>query len=161
MAIDVQKYLKTAGGFSAAVVLASTLVVKWEGKENSTYIDPVGVPTVCYGHTGPEVKLGQRFTDEQCLKTLADDLKKHDELLLKKVKVPMNDYIHAALLDFTFNVGIGNLSSSSLLTYLNMRDYRAACEELSKWVYAKKKKLNGLVARRADEKAMCLKGVDG
>jgi lysozyme len=161
MAIDVQKYLKTAGGFSAAVVLASTLVVKWEGKENSTYIDPVGVPTVCYGHTGPEVKLGQRFTDEQCLKTLADDLKKHDELLLKKVKVPMNDYIHAALLDFTFNVGIGNLSYSSLLTYLNMRDYRAACEELSKWVYAKKKKLNGLVARRADEKAMCLQGVDG
>lgn len=158
MAVDAQKWLKAAG-FSTAVVLAAGITVKWEGRENASYIDPVGVPTVCYGHTGREVVLGQRFTDEECLEKLGEDMRKHDAWLLNAVKVPMNDYIHAAMLDFTYNKGIGNLQTSTMLNYLNQRRYREACEELSRWVYAKGRKLNGLVARAADEKAMCLKGV--
>lgn len=159
MAVDVKQYLKAAGGFSAAVVMAAGLVVNWEGKVTTTYLDPVGVPTACYGHTGPELKLGQNFTDDQCLKLLGDDLKKHDAQLLSKVKVPMNDYIHASLLDFTYNVGIGNLQSSTLLIYLNQHRYKEACQELTKWVYAKKQKLRGLVLRREAEMDMCLQGV--
>lgn len=158
MAVDVGKWLKAAG-LSTAVVMAGTMAAKWEGKVNTTYLDPIGVPTSCYGHTGPEVKLGQRFTDEQCLQQLSEDLKKHDVWLMNAVKVPMNDYIHAAMLDFTFNKGIGNLQTSTMLIYLNQGHYKEACNELSKWVYAKKKKLPGLVARAADEQAMCLQGV--
>lgn len=158
MAIDATKWLKGAGA-SAAIVLASTLVVKWEGYEPTTYLDPVGIPTVCFGHTGKEVKLGQTLSDEQCLQTLSEDLRGHDAEMMKRIKVPINDYIHAAMLSFTYNVGIGSFGSSTMLVYLNQKKYKEACDQLSRWVYAKKKKLKGLVSRRADEMEMCMRGV--
>ncbi|EEW2664443.1 lysozyme, partial [Escherichia coli] len=46
----------------------------WEGKENTTYIDPTGTPTICYGHTGPDVKPGMTKTDEECLELLEKDM---------------------------------------------------------------------------------------
>ncbi len=38
-----------AGG---AMLAAVPLVSYFEGKENSAYYDPVGIVTICYGHTG-------------------------------------------------------------------------------------------------------------
>ena len=146
-----------AYGFTAAVALSGGyLIAPNEGKVNATYIDPVGIATSCYGHTGPEVKLGQKFTDKQCLDQLAKDLSSHDKQMMNIVRVPLTDYQHAAFLSFTYNVGVGNFKSSTMLRKLNSKDYEGACEELSKWVYAKKQKLNGLVARRQQEKAMCM-----
>lgn len=150
-----------AYGFTAAVALSGGyLIAPNEGKVNSTYIDPVGIATSCYGHTGPEVKLGQKFTDEQCLDQLAKDLSAHDKQMMNLVRVPLTDYQHAAFLSFTYNVGVGNFKSSTMLRKLNSKDYEGACEELSKWVYAKKQKLNGLVTRRQQEKAVCMGEVE-
>ena len=150
-----------AYGFTAAVALSGGyLIAPNEGKVNATYIDPVGIATSCYGHTGPEVKLGQKFTDEQCLDQLAKDLSAHDKQMMNLVRVPLTDYQHAAFLSFTYNVGVGNFKSSTMLRKLNSKDYEGACEELSKWVYAKKQKLNGLVTRRQQEKAVCMGEVE-
>ncbi|RYY51367.1 MAG: lysozyme [Chitinophagaceae bacterium] len=146
-----------AYGFTAAVALSGGyLIAPNEGKVNATYIDPVGIATSCYGHTGPELKLGQKYTDDQCLDQLAKDLSSHDKQMMNLVRVPLTDYQHAAFLSFTYNVGVGNFKSSTMLRKLNSKDYEGACEELSKWVYAKKQKLNGLVTRRQQEKDMCL-----
>lgn len=146
-----------AYGFTAAVALSGGyLIAPNEGKVNATYIDPVGIATSCYGHTGPELKLGQKFTDEQCLDQLAKDLSAHDKQMMNLVRVPLTDYQHAAFLSFAYNAGVGNFKSSTMLRKLNSKDYEGACEELSKWVYAKKQKLNGLVTRRQQEKDMCL-----
>ena len=150
-----------AYGFTAAVALSGGyLIAPNEGKVNATYIDPVGIATSCYGHTGPEVKLGQKFTDEQCLDQLAKDLSAHDKQMMNLVRVPLTDYQHAAFLSFTYNAGVGNFKSSTMLRKLNSKDYEGACEELSKWVYAKKQKLNGLVTRRQQEKAVCMGEVE-
>lgn len=150
-----------AYGFTAAVALSGGyLIAPNEGKVNSTYIDPVGIATSCYGHTGPELKLGQKFTDDQCLDQLARDLSSHDKQMMNLVRVPLTDYQHAAFLSFTYNVGVGNFKSSTMLRKLNSKDYEGACEELSKWVYAKKQKLNGLVTRRQQEKAVCMGEVE-
>lgn len=149
-----------AYGFTAAVALSGGyLIAPNEGKVNATYIDPVGIATSCYGHTGPEVKLGQKFTDEQCLDQLAKDLSTHDKQMMNLVRVPLTDYQHAAFLSFTYNAGVGNFKSSTMLRKLNSKDYEGACEELSKWVYARKKILPGLVKRREAEKEMCLNGI--
>ena len=149
-----------AYGFTAAIAVSGGyLVAPNEGKVNATYIDPVGIATSCYGHTGPEVKLGQKFTDEQCLDQLAKDLSTHDKQMMNLVRVPLTDYQHAAFLSFTYNAGVGNFKSSTMLRKLNSKDYEGACEELSKWVYAKKKILPGLVKRREAEKEMCLNGI--
>lgn len=146
-----------AYGFTAAIAMSGGyLVAPNEGKVNSTYLDPVGIATSCYGHTGPELKLGQKYTDAQCLDQLAEDLSSHDKQMMNLVRVPLTDYQHAAFLSFTYNVGVGNFKSSTLLRKLNSKDYNGACQELVKWVYAKGKKLSGLVNRRQDELSMCL-----
>jgi lysozyme len=71
----------------------------------------------------------------------------------------LTDKEHAAYLSFTYNLGVGAFSKSTLLKKLNQKEFEAACKELDKWVYAGGKKLNGLVKRRAAEREMCLEGV--
>ncbi|EIH9453491.1 glycoside hydrolase family protein, partial [Escherichia coli] len=61
----------------------------WEGKENSTYIDPTGTPTICYGHTGPDVKPGMTLTDEECLELLEKDMKWAFAAIDRHVQVPL------------------------------------------------------------------------
>ena len=139
---------------AAAVALVIPVVTYYEGKVNRTYVDPVGVLTSCYGHTGPELKLGQSFTDEQCLAQLEADLTKH-AIALDCVRVPLTDGQKAAFLSFAFNVGNGAFCSSTLVRKANTGDMPGACAELSKWVFAGGKKLPGLVKRRAAERAMC------
>lgn len=150
------------GGVSSVIALSGAfLVAPSEGLVLGTYRDPVGIVTSCFGHTGPELKMGQKFTEEQCLKQLGDDLVKHDKQLNSVVKVPYkSDYQHAALLSFTYNVGIGNVKSSTMLRKLNSYDYDGACYELTKWVFATqsgvKVKLKGLFIRRSAEYQWCM-----
>ena len=139
---------------ATAVALVIPVVTYYEGKVNRTYVDPVGVLTSCYGHTGPELKPGQTFTDEQCLAQLEADLTKH-AIALDCVRVPLTDGQKAAFLSFAFNVGNGAFCSSTLVRRANTGDMPGACAELSKWVYAGGKQLPGLVKRRAAERAMC------
>ena len=139
---------------ATAVALVIPVVTYYEGKVNRTYVDPVGVLTSCYGHTGPELKPGQTFTDEQCLAQLEADLTKH-AIALDCVRTPLTDGQKAAFLSFAFNVGNGAFCSSTLVRKANTGDMPGACSELSKWVYAGGKQLPGLVKRRAAERAMC------
>ena len=79
--------------------------------------------------------------------------------MTKYIKVPLSTEEHAAYLSFTYNVGVGNFKSSTLLKLLNKGQRQDDCEQLSRWVFAKGKKLRGLVHRREDEKALCLSGL--
>ncbi len=154
---NLYKKLLGVGLGSALAISGAFIVAPFEGKENKAYIDPVGIVTVCYGNTGKEAVLGKTYTDEQCLDQMATDLKGHDKQLMSVVKVPFkSDYQHAAMLSFVYNVGIGNFSSSTMLKKLNAKDYTGSCEELTKWIYAKKKMLKGLVIRRSLEYKYCL-----
>jgi len=159
MSTNSNLYKKLLGvGMASSIALAgSFLIAPSEGLVTKTYLDPVNIITSCRGHVGPELKLGQTFTVDQCDKVFADDLIKHDKQLMSVVKVPFrSDYQHAAMLSFIYNVGIGNFSSSTMLKRLNAGNYSGACLELTKWVYAGKQKLNGLVIRRTKEYAWCV-----
>lgn len=148
----------TVVGLSSALVLSGGIVSYFEGKSNTAYLDPVKIWTICYGETRG-VKKGDYKTDEQCLESLAHELVKHDKQMMKYIRVPLTDKEHAAYLSFTYNLGVGAFSKSTLLKKLNQKEFEAACKELDKWVYAGGKKLNGLVKRRAAEREMCLEGV--
>lgn len=159
MSTNSNLYKKLLGvGLASSLALAgSFLIAPSEGLVTKTYLDPVNIITSCRGHTGPELKLGQTFTLDQCDKVFAEDLIKHDKQLMSVVKVPFkSDYQHAAMLSFVYNVGIGNFSSSTMLKKLNAGNYSGACLELTKWIYAKGKKLNGLVTRRTKEYQFCM-----
>lgn len=140
-------------GAAAAALVVST-VAFYEGKVNRTYVDPVGVLTSCYGHTGPELRKGQVFTDEQCLAQLQTDLVKH-ATALECIKHPLTDGQRAAFVSFAFNVGNSAFCGSTLVRKANVGDIEGACAELSRWTYAGGKQLPGLVKRRTAERKQC------
>lgn len=148
-----------AMGLSAALATTGVFVAKHEGLILGTYVDPVGIITSCYGHVDKSLRLGQKFTEDECLEQLAKDLSKHNKELMRYVKVPLSEQEHAAYLSFIYNVGGANFSSSTLLRKLNAGEREEACNQLSRWVYAKGKKLQGLVNRRESEKQLCLSGL--
>jgi len=124
------------------------------------YLDTGGVPTDCYGQTST-VTLGSVKTDEQCIQAFADDLKKHDAQLRSVVKGPFkSDWEYGAMLDFTYNKGVGNLRSSTMLVYFNRGQHDKVCDELTKWVYGKNRQgekviIKGLVNRATAEWNWC------
>lgn len=140
---------------AGAVAMVLPVVLLYEGTVHSTYKDPIGIVTVCTGHTGPELRMGQRYTKEQCETMLYGDLLKHAEAL-DCIKTPMTDGQKAAFLSFSFNVGNQAFCRSTLARKANQGDMRGACAELSRWTLAGGKELPGLVRRRAAEQAMCL-----
>lgn len=61
-----------------------------------------------------------------------------------------------AIVSFSFNVGLGNLQSSTLRMKYNRGEIEAAADEFLKWNKAGGKVLAGLTRRRSAEKAMFL-----
>ena len=147
-----------AAGISVSgAFVAYDLTLTSEGLEQQVYSDPVGLSTVCVGHMDKALKKGQSFSIEECMEMFAADWKKHQVQLDSVVKVPYaSEWQKEALTDFTFNVGIGNVKSSTLIKLVNQGRHKAACEQLSKWVKAGGKTLKGLVTRRTNTMPYCL-----
>ena len=144
-------------GAAAAALVVSTVAI-YEGTVLRTYRDPIGIVSACTGHTGPELRMGQTFTKEQCTEMLYVDLLKHAQAL-DCVKRPMSDGQKAAFLSFAFNVGNGAFCSSTLVRKANAGDMPGACAELSRWTYAGGKQLPGLIKRRVAERKLCEQGL--
>ncbi len=154
-------------GVSTAAVLTTSLK-QHEGVRLASYKDPVGIITACIGHTGPELKLGQRFNATQCDEMLYQDILEANQVVESCVRVPLTSNQRAALISFAFNVGHGQrgvkdglceLKSgqpSSIVRYFNQGKPKAACEALLGWVYAGGRVLPGLVTRRKHESELCL-----
>lgn len=154
--------LKTKLGVSlaaGAVSIAAAVVSFYEGYEPTAYRDPVGIPTICYGHTAT-VRMGQTLSQAECTALLQHDLGDAFAVVDRRTQVELPEPTRAALASFVYNVGAGNFARSTLLRKLNEGDLRGACYELSRWVYAGGKQLNGLIKRRATEQEICLSGVE-
>lgn len=149
----------TGIGLSAALVLAGAGTVSYyEGVSNKAYLDPVGIWTICYGET-KGVNKGDYKTDEECLDSLAEELTEHHKKMVMYVKTPISQKEEAAYLSFTYNVGVGAFSKSTLLKKLNSGDRVGACNQLLRWDKAGGKRLKGLTLRRESENKLCLEGV--
>ena len=143
---------------AGATALAVPLVMLYEGTVLQSYRDPIGIITACVGHTGPELRMGQRYTRQQCEDMLYGDLLKHADAL-NCIKTPLADNQKAAFLSFAFNVGNGAFCKSTLVRKANAGDLMGACAELSRWVMAGGRELPGLVKRRAAERELCERGL--
>ena len=144
-----QRVGATLLALSAAGAVA---IVQHEGLRQTAYVDPVGVVTVCAGHTRT-AKLGQTLTAAQCTALLKQDVRDSEQAVKRLVKVPLTQNQFDALVSFTFNVGAGNLAKSTLLRKLNANDCWGAGAEFSRWTYGGGCVLPGLVTRRASERA--------
>jgi lysozyme len=149
-----------AGLSMSSAYVAVNLTVPSEGVSLDTYFDPVGIQTYCIGHADFEGKAKESYTEDECVEIFVRDWTKHGEQLDSLKLKFSSEWQRAALTDFTFNVGIGNVRSSTLISLVLQGEHEVACEELSRWVYAGGKKLRGLVTRRKNTIPYCLGEVD-
>jgi len=143
---------------ASAAYVGMDLTLPSEGLVLAPYSDPVGLKTYCVGHLATKTDVVKKsYTEDECMLIFAQDFKKHREELDKVVKVSFaSNWEQEALTDFTFNNGIGNVKSSTLLTLVNQGKHKEACAQLVRWVYAGGKNLKGLVARRDKTMPYCL-----
>lgn len=159
-----------AATVAAAIALATPLAMKSEGEVRTTYLDPIGKPTQCYGHTGPDVKLGQTRTHEGCVAQLKADLDIAAKGVLQCLTREPTAGQLAAFSDFYLNVGPGkkgvkdgfctlrNGNVPGFVRKFNAGDIAGACrgmDEAGAWTYAGGKQLPGLVTRRANDRQLC------
>lgn len=148
--------LKRVGITSLSVsAVALVAVAVFEGYRGSAYQPiPNDKITIGFGATDG-VKPGQTTDPVRALIRLQKDADEHAKGVKNCVRVPLYQHEFDAYVSFTFNVGVGAFCKSTLVMKLNAGDYAGACAELDRWVYAQGQKLNGLVIRRANERAMC------
>jgi len=149
-------------------------IKQWEGFRPRAYDDAtgnevldsndqvLGTLTIGYGHTGPDVKPGEKITQEQGVQILLTDLQRFEDGVDKAVKVDLTDNQFGALVSFAFNIGVSAFRSSTLLKKLNKGDYASVPSELARWnkstVNGKKVVVPGLSNRRAAEAGLWATG---
>jgi lysozyme len=134
------------------------LIRKFEGLRLKAYQDSVGVWTIGYGHTGPDVTPDKKITVDEAEALLHDDVTHAADSVLKLTGGQVNQGQLDALTDFVFNIGAAKLKASSLLRYHKAGKYEWAGAEFGKWCHAGGRILAGLVKRRACEAHMYLDG---
>lgn len=108
--------------------------------------------TIGWGSTGPDIKKGVIWTQKQCDDRFTEHLDEFGEKVAKVLgtaKTSQNQF--DAMVSFAYNVGVGNLSSSTLLKKHKAGDFKGAAAEFAKWNKAAGKVMAGLTRRRAAE----------
>lgn len=109
------------------------LLTKREGKRNDAYLDSVGVWTIGVGHTGPEVRAGLHWTDEQVEEALAKDLDRFERAVDQAVTAPLEQHQFDALVSFSFNVGAQAFATSTMVKRINAGDMEGAALQFDRW----------------------------
>lgn len=137
------------------------LISGFEDTRFKAYDDGVGVWTIGIGTTiypnGVKVKQSDTCTPEQAKAYFKHDLAKFEKTVNESVTVPLTQNQFDALVSLTYNIGSGAFKDSTLLKLVNKGDYQGAADQFPLWKKAKGKILNGLITRRAAERALFLK----
>lgn len=150
-------------------------VIKYfESCRLTAYLDSTGIPTIGWGHTGPDVRLGITISQARADALLVADLVEHERIVSAAVTVPLTQGQFDALVSFCFNVGPGrkgkkdglvtlaNGNPSTLLYRVNAGDFYGAKGQFALWNKAGGVVQRGLIRRRAAECALFIgaNGVD-
>lgn len=134
------------------------LVKYFEGFEDTAYLCPANVWTIGYGRTR-NVKEGDKITEVQAERDLLEELEEFKHQVLDSVKVELKQNELDALTSWTYNLGVGNLKSSTLLKKLNAGNKDEVPAEIVRWNKANGKVLAGLTKRREAEAELWAKEV--
>lgn len=148
------------------------LVMKWEGQHrcrdgsglHCAYRDIVGVPTLCYGET-LGVRMGDRASDAECRAKLehrlTDDFRDglHQYFNITTLNTRLTPHRDAAYVSLAYNAGIRGIGRSTATRRLNAGDIEGGCVALGWWNKAGGRVVRGLVNRRAEEVALCRRGL--
>jgi lysozyme len=134
---------------------ALALVKRWEGCKLSAYPDPGtgGAPwTIGWGQTGPGIKKGDVWTQEQADRALGKEV----DTLIEQIRdhfgqVRITAAQFGAMASLAYNIGIGAFRRSTLARKFAAGDVQGAAAEFPRWNKANGRVMRGLVNRRADE----------
>jgi lysozyme len=159
-------------GAGAVIAITVPFLMGWEGMDPVAKRDMIGTGhpiTYCNGLTSVDgdVRVGQRFTKQECEQRLALALPKYLNALNKCIKVPVPRHAGSALLDGSFNAGSAAVCRSPMLTKMNAGNVEAGCNSFVGWyVRSDGQVRKGLVARRSgigdgrkSERDLCLEGL--
>tara|TARA_R100000426_G_C4822442_1_gene111062 strand:+ start:1163 stop:1612 length:450 start_codon:yes stop_codon:yes gene_type:complete len=126
------------------------IIKKFEGIKLTSYLCSANVWTIGYGHTKGIIE-GMEINEEIAEEYLSADLKEFEGYVNEEVKVELEQFQFDALVSWTFNLGVGNLRSSTMLKKLNQAKYDEIPFEIKRWNKAAGKVVFGLVRRREAE----------
>jgi lysozyme len=129
-----------------------------ESCDLNAYRDQGGVWTIGWGHTGPEIQAGVKWTQAQADAALQADLDSRVTRLRTLCAKPLGDNQFSALLSLGYNIGMANLGGSSALRLANEGSFDAVPAAIALWnkitVNGAKQLNRGLIGRRAAECAL-------
>lgn len=149
---------------AAATALATALAVPAEGLRQFAYYDPPGILTVCFGHTGPDVVKGKRYSMDECRAHIDTDMGAAVDTVERCVP-GLPEPVLAAFADTVFNAGpriVCDPQNSTAARLLKAGDLVGACRQLPRWDKARVAgvlvALPGLTKRRMAAMEVCLGG---
>lgn len=150
------------GGPSAAQWVAEYVAEK-EGYVPYAYKCPANVWTKCFGDT-TNVTPGMEYTFEECVRSLNEHLENLTRPVMSCVPELINqpEGVKVAAASMAYNIGPGAFCKSSVAKYFRAGEWERGCKRISEiYKTAKGVELPGLVKRRNEESAMCLKALEG
>lgn len=153
-----------ANGMQASEIAAG-IIAKWEGMATKlpdgryqAYPDPGtgGKPwTIGVGTTGPDVGPDTIWTRDKCLDRFHADLAKFASGVAKAIgDAPTTQANFDAMTSLAYNIGLGAFGDSTLLKKHKAGDFTGAAAQFDKWIRADGKPMQGLRARRWDERRL-------
>jgi lysozyme len=147
---------------------APRIIRKFEGGQSADgkfhpYLDPVGIPTIGFGHTKGVTMRSKPLTLRQALSLLKHDLNQTYApsvvRLCKSLGLKLEQYEFDALVSAIYNLGPGVLDRRKTLgSALRTAERMRIADAFTVYVYAGGKKLPGLVNRRKAERNLYLHG---
>jgi len=130
------------------------LIRKFESFSPTMYICPAGYLTIGYGHLvrkADQTQFAGGIDEPKALQILEQDIQIAEKAVLRLISVPLADGQFDALVSFTFNLGAGALQRSTLRQKVNRKEDIEVPAEFMKWIWARNRKLKGLIRRRSAE----------
>ena len=162
---------KTAAGLTGAAAIAFGLYVGGleyrEGVAYRAYQDGVKVWTICMGDTH-NVTPGMTATEAECRERDERNARFAWDYVDQVVTTPMTWGQRRAYADYAFNAGVGNFSTSSMLSHANAGRVQESCDAFLEHYWAGKppnridcrtdRRCRGVWDRRQWERKVCLGG---
>lgn len=149
------------GRVAAAALVACGLAAPFEGLRNYAYLDPVNIPTICYGST-LGVQRGQYKSTAECNALLGVEMTQR-VMTVERCVPGLPIHMLAAWSSAIYNTGdhlVCDPKRSTAARLLLNGELIAACHQLLKWdkatVQGHLVTLPGLTRRRAAEESLCL-----
>jgi len=133
------------------------LIADLEGCRLRPYQCSAGVWTSGIGHTAG-VMPTRDISEKEAASNLVADVLQVERRLAQCAPVAMPPQVYDAVVSFAFNVGSGAACRSTLVYFLNQKQWRQACDQLPRWVFIDGIRNQGLENRRQRERGWCLQG---